>query len=84
MATGTGKTRTTIKIINTLFSESKIESVVITVYGNDLLKQWEEVLIDYLDDEILLYINYQAVNEIEHFILSKEKKVLLVSRDSKK
>lgn len=40
MATGTGKTKTAIKIINKLFEKGEIKRVIITAHGNDLLEQW--------------------------------------------
>lgn len=40
MATGTGKTRTALKIISKLFIEKKIKTVIISTEGNDLLGQW--------------------------------------------
>ena len=40
MATGTGKTRTAIKILERLFDSKTIESAIITTDGNDLLEQW--------------------------------------------
>ena len=40
MATGTGKTSTALEIIRQLYLSEKIESIIISVYGNDLLTQW--------------------------------------------
>jgi superfamily II DNA or RNA helicase len=42
MATGTGKTKTALKILNELFSRGEIDQFIITCYGTDLLNQWEE------------------------------------------
>ena len=40
MATGTGKTRTAIRIMETLFRENKVDHILVLTYGNDLLEQW--------------------------------------------
>lgn len=39
MATGTGKTRTALKIIQKLFCSGSVSRIIITMHGNDLLKQ---------------------------------------------
>ena len=45
MATGTGKTRTAIRIIEELYREKRIDQVLIITYGNDLLDQWYKELL---------------------------------------
>lgn len=40
MATGTGKTRTALRIARQLWEEERIEAVVVATRGNDLLDQW--------------------------------------------
>jgi superfamily II DNA or RNA helicase len=40
MATGTGKTRTTFKIIDELLSKNKINKIIIQMKGKELLDQW--------------------------------------------
>jgi len=49
MATGTGKTRTTISCIQKLFQEKKDQGllIVITCPGRDLANQWVETLCDF-------------------------------------
>ena len=48
MATGTGKTRTSMKIIESLISSKKISSVIISTPSNkDLAEQWYNELISY-------------------------------------
>lgn len=44
MATGTGKTRTTFKIIDELVSEKKVNKIIIQMYGTELLGQWIDEL----------------------------------------
>ena len=40
MATGTGKTRTALKILSRLIEDNLIDSCIVTTDGNDLLEQW--------------------------------------------
>ena len=40
MATGTGKTRTTFKIIDNLLDQKKINKIIIQMDGTSLLTQW--------------------------------------------
>lgn len=40
MATGTGKTRTAIKLMSRLIDQGEIDSAVVTTDGTDLLEQW--------------------------------------------
>jgi hypothetical protein len=40
MATGTGKTRTALKIVAELFDRNEIDTVIVCTDGNDLLDQW--------------------------------------------
>jgi len=47
MATGTGKTRTTFKIIEKLINEKKINKIIIQMKGTELIDQWEKELNDW-------------------------------------
>ena len=47
MATGTGKTRTTFKIIGKLIDDKKINKIVIQMKGTELISQWEKELNDW-------------------------------------
>jgi superfamily II DNA or RNA helicase len=46
MATGTGKTRTALMILDELYARGLIATAVITAYGTDLLDQWYRQLVD--------------------------------------
>lgn len=81
MATGTGKTKTAIKIILELFKRGAIKRVVITMHGNDLLKQWCEEI--YKNTENIRVYKYFADNkELPRFLLNPDGAVLVVSRDA--
>jgi superfamily II DNA or RNA helicase len=47
MATGTGKTRTAIKILTKLHEAGEVDSAIICTNGNDLLDQWHEEILDW-------------------------------------
>ena len=44
MATGTGKTRTTFKILGKLLDQKKINKIIIQMQGTELIDQWTKEL----------------------------------------
>lgn len=81
MATGTGKTRTAIRIMQQLLTEGKIEQIIIMAYGNDLLEQWYKELM-FQDLEPRLYRWFGRYNEFSRFQLYSGSKILLLSREA--
>lgn len=83
MATGTGKTRTALKIMSQLLNDRKIKRVIITMHGNDLLRQWEKEVFSALDADIQVYKYFDSIyKELPSFLLCKNKCVLIISRDA--
>ena len=82
MATGTGKTRTALRIIQSLFDTGKIERTVVTMYGNDLLKQWVKECLCTLSNDIHIFRNFETEKELTDFLLSRRKALLIISRDA--
>ena len=83
MATGTGKTRTALKIIYKLFKDDVIDRVIVTMYGNDLLEQWNKELISGLSSEIQIFKYFDtSYKDFPGFLLYSGKCVLVVSRDA--
>ena len=82
MATGTGKTRTALRIIQSLFDAGKIERAVVTMYGNDLLKQWVKECLSTLSSDIHIFKNFETEKELSSFLLSRRKALLILSRDA--
>lgn len=83
MATGTGKTRTALKIMRKLFQQGEITCAVITMDGNDLLNQWYGELLAFrreLPGAIRIYRDYEPNKEVQAFVLSPTNSVLIVSR----
>jgi superfamily II DNA or RNA helicase len=83
MATGTGKTRTAIKIFNELIKKSKIDGTIITTFGTDLLDQWhKEILLGITEfHDFAVYRQYDKYKELSNFLVHPEKSILLISKD---
>lgn len=82
MATGTGKTKTSIKILNYLIRENLIDSVIITMDGNPLLYQWDkELLQDENTKKINVIRHFEAHKNMQAFITDPKKKILLITSD---
>lgn len=84
MATGTGKTRTAIRIIEELYREKRIDQVLIITYGNDLLDQWyKELLLQCRTAAVFRW--YGRYKEFSRFQLTgMEEKILLISREGER
>lgn len=82
MATGTGKTRTSLKIIDRLLRDDKIKTLVVATRGNDLLNQWEETVLEHFSaEEMFLYRNYNGYDEMGSYLMAENDRldVLLTS-----
>lgn len=82
MATGTGKTSTSINIANRLFKDKLIDSVIVTMQGNPLLSQWDESLLD--DEEMrkrIVIKHFDGQWQMQQFIRDSKDKVLLITSD---
>ena len=84
MATGTGKTRTALKIVKSLFETGEIEKVIITTHKVDLLHQWARELKDqsrgllnHIETE---YRHYDGDKQGGNFIFGTGKRCLLIGR----
>ena len=84
MATGTGKTRTALKILDRLRMNDSIDSVVVATYGNDLLDQWHEELLDRFDASTPIYCQYGSVTEMGSFLIGRQNQfeILITSYDT--
>ena len=84
MATGTGKTRTAITIIERLLAEQKIETVIVSVDGNDLLDQWHGELLNLLnrlDISLVILRQYGNHRQLMDFTVAPNHTILLSSRE---
>ncbi|MET8677027.1 DEAD/DEAH box helicase family protein [Streptomyces sp. NPDC004647] len=83
MATGTGKTRTALKIMKALFDMGKIDNVVVAMDGTDLLNQWHAELLQARRDlprQVRLYRDFESHKDLQAYSLEAKDRILLVSR----
>jgi len=85
MATGTGKTRTSLKILNRLLRQGDVENVVVATVGNDLLDQWYGTLSEnFSADEMWIYQEYDGDHDLGQFLTKNRDKLeaLIISYDT--
>ena len=89
MATGTGKTKTSLEILKILAAEKKISSCIIVTKGNSLLEQWYSEIIEFLNsnDEIKdnlrkIYRQYFEYKEFEKYSSNPNNSILIISREN--
>ncbi|WP_293397693.1 DEAD/DEAH box helicase family protein [Phenylobacterium sp. RIFCSPHIGHO2_01_FULL_69_31] len=83
MATGTGKTRTTLKILERLIDEGQIQGAIVSMDGTDLLDQWSQELDAWMlksDRRWLIYRHFERHRELGKFALDPERAILVISR----
>lgn len=85
MATGTGKTRTALRIASDLINAGQIDRIVISMTGTDLLNQWAREITDWgrassVDWPLLRY--YERYKQLDVFRVIGPQSMLLVSRTS--
>jgi superfamily II DNA or RNA helicase len=84
MATGTGKTRTSLLIAQRLFSQGAVDSVIVCTEGNDLLDQWCAELLSWraeLGLSFPLYKHFGSNHQGMRYTLRPKGGVLVVSRE---
>ncbi|WP_245289604.1 MULTISPECIES: DEAD/DEAH box helicase family protein [Agrobacterium] len=80
MATGTGKTRTAIRILEELCERGLAESAIVSAHGTDLLDQWYNELLRRTD--LPVYRDYGGLRESLSFMNAPKDAVLLMSRQN--
>ena len=81
MATGTGKTRTALKVMTALYERNDINTVIVSTDGNDLLDQWYSELLSVRKNiDAKVFRHYKSSREVEDFLLEPRDGILLVSR----
>lgn len=84
MATGTGKTRTALKILDRLIDQGSINGAIITMDGTDLLDQWGSELDAWMlasGRRWLIYRHFERHKELGEFALDPAKAILVISRE---
>lgn len=83
MATGTGKTRTALRIASDLLSSGEISGVIVSTAGNDLLDQWGKEIHGTAElSQLVLYRHYGGYHDIGRYTLSLNGSLLLCSRQA--
>ncbi|ODR83292.1 hypothetical protein BG842_14065 [Haladaptatus sp. W1] len=85
MATGTGKTRTSLKILDRLLMQDEVENIVVATYGNDLLNQWYSTLIRNFDStDLLVYKEFGGDKQLGTFLTRNRDQLeaLIISYDN--
>lgn len=86
MATGTGKTKTALKIFKTLLESGEVEQGIITTDGNDLLNQWYGEVLENPIYKIGLirkvFRQFYKYSEGQTYLLQQKGSVLMVSREN--
>ena len=83
MATGTGKTRTALRIALHLIEEGQVDSIIIACDGIDLLDQWYTEILNLIFSKDLAWWvarQYKGLHEAEGFRANPINKILLISR----
>ena len=80
MATGTGKTRTAINILNYLYKNNEIDGAIITTRGNDLLDQWCEKLYERANENIIVYPQFKNKKRKSDFVMNPKSSILVISK----
>lgn len=80
MATGTGKTRTALSILDELRRRAAVTDAIICAYGTDLLDQWHRELLTRTD--MAIYREYAQHREGLGYLNGEAGSVLLISRQN--
>lgn len=80
MATGTGKTRTALAILEELRARGLVETAVVAAYGTDLLDQWHKELLAHTT--LPIFRAYEEHREAQAFLNHPIQSILLTSRQN--
>ena len=83
MATGTGKTRTSLKILSKLIDMNKLSAVIICTEGTDLLNQWYIEVLEWVNTQKFFFAvlrHYEKLHQGGAFSIDPNNKVLIISR----
>jgi superfamily II DNA or RNA helicase len=80
MATGTGKTRTALSILNELHARELVDGAIVTAFGTDLLDQWRNELLKHTS--FAIYVDYAGQHEALSYLNGPRDAVLLCSRQN--
>lgn len=85
MATGTGKTRVALEIMQKLIESGEVRTVVVSTHGTDLHDQWVDDLCPLAVAQVpplRVYCQFGGTHEREAFFLEPDGAVLVESKDT--
>lgn len=85
MATGTGKTRTALKVLTELLQRGTISSAIISTDGTDLLAQWRGEMERWSVAQgkpFLVLCHFGSEHDLGHYAASPSQSVLVISRSA--
>ena len=85
MATGTGKTHTALRIAQSLWNASRIDTLVFSTEGTDLLDQWYQNLLQVrgnLTGRPAILRHYGSYKDRDKYQLNPRQRILLASREA--
>jgi superfamily II DNA or RNA helicase len=83
MATGTGKTRTALRILTDLAVAGDVVSAVVTMDGTDLLDQWTLELEEWVarsGRRWVIYRQYERHHDLDEYLLDPASSLMVISR----
>jgi superfamily II DNA or RNA helicase len=83
MATGTGKTKTALRILTDLAAADHVASAVVTMDGTDLLDQWTLELKEWVaacGRRWVIYRQYERHHDLDEYLLDPTSSILVISR----
>ena len=83
MATGTGKTRTALKLLDRLIADGEIRSAIVAMDGTDLLDQWAAELEAWSlssGSKWIVYRHFERHHELGEFALDPAGALIVISR----
>ena len=86
MATGTGKTRTAISILQHLVNSQVVKTVIITTIGTDLLDQWVEQLYEVasnLNPQFRVLRHYENYHQKDEYELDSLFSILVILEEDR-
>lgn len=83
MATGTGKTRTALKILDRLIDRGEVDGAIFAMDGTDLLDQWAKELDEWSlarSPAWLVHRHFERHHELGAFALDPQRSLMVISR----
>jgi len=91
MATGTGKTTTSLEIAYQLIKQNKVKTIIIETYGNALLHQWSKEVEKWIYESypeelshLSIFKEFENYSSMINFLNNIDDSILIIGKDAKK